>query len=86
MSDDKPKVVDLKGKAVTPAGNTEPLIVELLENMLASARSGSYKACAIVLVDTDHSILTAYHIQDHHDPIRGMEWVKFKIQKGLADQ
>ena len=83
MSDDK--VVGLDGKVVTFVGNTEPVVIELLETMLEAARKGVYKSCAIVLQGEDHLHVTAYHAAGSYTPIEGMAYIAYRIHKGLDE-
>lgn len=81
MSDDKPKVVGLDGKAVTPAGNTDPVVIELLETMLEAARKGTYKAVGIVLVEDGGGMVTAYHTTGFCSPVEGFTYITHRINQ-----
>lgn len=80
MTDDK-KVVDLHGKAVTPKSETSPGVINILEDMLATARAGTYKAVAVVLTDDHHLAVTARHFDEGYDCTTGLSYIQYRINK-----
>ena len=51
MTEEAPKVVDLRGRPVESPGQTPAGIIALLEQALRDVNVGTYKAVAIILID-----------------------------------
>lgn len=79
MSD---KVVNLQGQPVEPSGDTPTEIIELLERALSAAKSETYPAVAVVMVDDNGASVMPYFARGKVKPLLGaLDVLKYRIIK-----
>lgn len=82
MTEEAPKVVNLQGQPVSPSGETPPEIIELLERALSAARSETYPAVAVAMVDENGAAVMPYFIRNGAKPLLGaLDVLKYRIIK-----
>ena len=82
MTDDSPKVVNLQGQPVSPSGDTPSETIEMLERALSAARSATYPAVAVIMVDEGGASIMPYFIKTHTKALLGaLDVLKYRIIK-----
>ncbi len=85
MTDDSPKVVNLRGQPVQILDGTPPAVFKVVEDIVALLHAGTYPAIAITITDGKGN--STLHWQTGNCPVAlvgALEALKFEILKQRA--
>ena len=82
MTDDSPKVVNLRGQPVDHVGETPPAVFAVLETIMSAARGDTYPTIGVVLMDKTGASLLRWETGGNPVALVGaLEALKFEILK-----
>jgi hypothetical protein len=80
------EVVGLNENAVLTHGEPDDDLIAALEDMLASARSGSLRAMAYAAISNERAISTSWRGHcDQHDMVAGVGMLQYRFLKSCGE-